>query len=59
MVILCFVSSLLERDIVFVDESILKKIFWVFSRKRVSRDKYCVYCGCLSSSDPYGCSFFI
>jgi hypothetical protein len=47
----------LERNIVLVDESILKKIFWVFSPTRVSQDKYFVYCGCLSFSDPYACSY--
>jgi hypothetical protein len=47
----------LERDIVLVDESILKKLCWVFSPKRVSQDKSCVYCGCFSLSDPYACSY--
>ena len=47
----------LEREIVLVEESILKKLCWVFSLTRVSQDKYCVYCGCLSSNDPYACSY--
>jgi hypothetical protein len=46
------------EDIVLVDESILKKLCWVFSPKRVSQDKSCVYCGCLSFSDLYACSYF-
>ena len=32
----------LERDIVLVEESILKKFCWVFSPTRVSQDKSCV-----------------
>jgi hypothetical protein len=47
----------LERNIVLVEESILKKLCWVFSPTRVSQDKSCVYCGCLSFSDPYACSY--
>jgi hypothetical protein len=50
------VRSLL-RDIVLVEESILKKLCCVFSRTRVSQDKSCVYYGCLSFSDPYACSY--
>jgi hypothetical protein len=47
----------LERDIVLVEESILKKFCWVFSPMRVSQDKSCVYYGCLSFNDPYACSY--
>jgi hypothetical protein len=54
---LLFGEISLERDIVLVDESILKKLCWVFSPKRVSQDKSCVYCGCLSFSDPYACNY--
>jgi hypothetical protein len=47
----------LRRDIVLVEESILKKLCWVFSPTRVSQDKSCVYCGGLCFSDPYACSY--
>jgi hypothetical protein len=57
LVIFYFVRSLLEKDVVLIDESILKKLCWVFSPKRVSQDKSYVYCGCLSFSDPYACSY--
>jgi hypothetical protein len=54
---LLFGEMSLERDIVLVEESILKKFCWVFSPKRVSQDKSYVYCGCLSFNDPYACSY--
>jgi hypothetical protein len=57
LVYLMFGEISLERDIVLVEESILKKLCWVFSPKRVSQDKSCVYCGCLSFSDPYACNY--
>jgi hypothetical protein len=47
----------IERDIILVEESILKKLCWVFSPTRVSQDKYCVYCGCLSFNYPYACNY--
>jgi hypothetical protein len=53
----CFGEISPRRDIVLVEESILKKICRVFSPKRVSQDKYCVYCGFLSFSDPYAWSY--
>jgi hypothetical protein len=52
------VRSLLERDVVLVDESILKKLCWVFSPKRVSQDKSYVYCGCLSFNDLYVYNYY-
>jgi hypothetical protein len=54
---LLFGEISLERDIVPVDKSILKKLCWVFSPKRVSEDKSCVYCGCLSFNDLYACIY--
>jgi hypothetical protein len=54
---LCFLRFLLERYIVLVGESILNKLCWVFSTKRVSHDKSCVYCGCISFNDIYVCSY--
>jgi hypothetical protein len=54
---LLFGEISLERDIVLVDKSILKKLCWVFFPKRVSHDKSCVYCGCLSYSNPYACNY--
>jgi hypothetical protein len=48
----------LERDILLIEESILNKICSVFYPTRVSKDKYCVYCGCLYFSDPYACIYF-
>ena len=54
---LLFGEIYLERDILLVEESILKKLCWVFSPTRVSHDKSCVYCGCLSFNDPYACSY--
>jgi hypothetical protein len=54
---LMFGEISLERDIVLFDESILKKLCWVFSPERVSEDKSCVYYGCLSFRDPYACIY--
>jgi hypothetical protein len=54
---LLFGEISLGRDIVRIDESILKKLCWFFSPTRVSQDKSCVYHGCISFSDPYACSY--
>jgi hypothetical protein len=55
---LLFGDISLKRDSVLVDESILKNLCWVFSPTRVSQEKIFIYCGCLSFSDPYACSYF-
>jgi hypothetical protein len=57
LVYLLFFEISLETDIVLVEESILKKLCWVFSPTTISWDKSSVYCGCLSFSDPYACSY--
>jgi hypothetical protein len=54
---LMFCEISLERDIVLVDEYILKNLCWVFSPKQVFQDKYCVYCGCLSFIDLCICNY--
>jgi hypothetical protein len=39
-------------ELYLVIESILKKFCWVFFPLRVSQDKCCVSCDCVSLSDP-------
>ena len=39
-------------ELYLVIESILKKFCWVLFPLRVSRDKCCVSCDCVSLSDP-------
>ena len=41
----------------YLVESIVKNVCWVFFPVRVFEDKYCVLCDCLSFSDLLGNNF--